>query len=77
MSLHPVVELIKEPPPRLPFGGLTEPEIEALVGRAAQKVMDNFYMEIGKTVAQKILWVIGIATVAVLVYLAGTGKLKV
>jgi hypothetical protein len=58
------------------FGGLSEEEVEDLVGRAAQKVMDNFYRDIGKSVAQKILWVIGLATVSLIIWLASIGKLK-
>jgi hypothetical protein len=58
------------------FGGLNEEEVEDLVGRAAQKVMDNFYRDIGKSVAQKILWVIGLATVSLIIWLASIGKLK-
>jgi hypothetical protein len=58
------------------FGGLREEEVEDLVGRAAQKVMDNFYRDIGKSVAQKILWVIGLATVSLIIWLASIGKLK-
>jgi hypothetical protein len=58
------------------FGGLSEEEVEDLVGRAAQKVMDNFYRDIGKSVAQKIFWVIGLATVSLIIWLASIGKLK-
>jgi hypothetical protein len=61
---------------RPPFGGMSEDEVEDLVGRAAQKVMDNFYRDIGKSVAQKILWVIGLATVSLIIWLASIGKLK-
>jgi hypothetical protein len=62
---------------RQPFGGMSEDEIEDLVGRAAQKVMDNFYRDIGKSVLSKVLWAIGLVTVSLLIWLAGAGKLKI
>jgi hypothetical protein len=62
---------------RPPFGGMTEEEIEELVGRVSQRVLNGFYTEIGKSVVKKALWVIGLATISLLIYLTGAGKFKV
>lgn len=61
---------------RLPFGGMTETEVQDLVEKVAQRVMENFYLEVGRSVAKKAMWVIGLATVAVIIWLSGADKLK-
>ena len=62
---------------RLPYAGMTEDEIEDLVGRVSDKVVSRFYEEVGRGVMKKILWVIGLATISLLIWLAGTGKIKI
>lgn len=57
------------------FSGLSENEIEDLVERVTQRVMANFYQEVGKSVVKKFLQVVGFATVAIGIWIAG-GKLK-
>jgi hypothetical protein len=62
---------------RKPFGGLSESDVERLVERVSAQVLNNFYLEVGRTVMAKFLWVIGLATVGLLVWLTGSGKLKI
>lgn len=61
---------------REPFGGLSEDEIETLVERVTEKVVANFYAEVGKNVVQKFLWAVGILTVALMAWLGLTGKIS-
>jgi hypothetical protein len=62
---------------RVPFAGLSEDDIEDLVGRISQRVMDKCYQDIGRSVVNKTLWVIGLVSVSLLIWLAGAGKLKI
>lgn len=62
---------------RVPFGGLTEVEIEELVARVSKKIMEDFYQEVGRSVINRVLQVIGIAAVVLGVWLIGTGRWKV
>lgn len=53
---------------REPFGGMTEAEIETLVERVTEKVVENFYAEVGKNVIKKGLWIAGIIGVGLAVF---------
>lgn len=59
---------------RKPFGGLTPDEVDSIAEKAAEKAINKVYQEIGKSVAKKILWFVGAASLALLAWLAGTGK---
>ena len=61
---------------REPFGGLTEEEIEKLVMRVSERVVADFYQNIGRSVTNKFFWLVGIGIVAFLTWLGLTGKLK-
>jgi hypothetical protein len=39
--------------------------------------MTNFYSQIGRSVVNKVFWVVGIVAVSLALWLAGAGKLKV
>ena len=56
---------------RLPFGGWTQDEVELLVERISERVMANFYEEVGKAVVKRMMQVIGIATVVIMMWIAG------
>jgi hypothetical protein len=59
---------------------LTEEQIDEIAERAAEKavtkVIDHFYAEVGKGVVRKVLWVIGVGSIALFVWLAGSGHIK-
>ena len=59
------------------YGGMTEDEIEELVGKVSTRVMNNFYQEVGRSIFNKFLWMIGIITVSLLIGLAASGKLRI
>lgn len=54
---------------------LTDDQIEAIAERAAERALEKVYASIGKSVVQKILWLVGAATLALAAYLKGSGKL--
>ena len=52
---------------------LTEAEMDAIAERAADRAIRKMYENIGKSVAQKLYWAIGVAVVGMLMLLAGNG----
>ena len=52
---------------------LTEAEMDSIAERAADRAIQRVYEQIGKSVAQKIYWAIGIVVVGMLMLLAGNG----
>lgn len=59
---------------REPFGGLSEAEVEDLVERVTEKVVENFYAEVGKNVVKKGLWIAGIIGVGLAIFFGFAGK---
>lgn len=55
---------------------LSEAELNAIAERAADRAIEKVYEQIGKSVAQKIYWFIGIAVVGMLMLMAGHGVAK-
>lgn len=50
---------------------LTEEMIEAIAERAAKKVMDSVYREVGKSLLTKMVWALGVIGVSVAIWLTG------
>lgn len=48
--------------------------MEQIADLAAKKALQNVYAEVGKSVVRKALWIIGVAALALLVWLTGTGR---
>tara|TARA_R110002126_G_scaffold290035_1_gene446234 strand:+ start:2235 stop:2417 length:183 start_codon:yes stop_codon:yes gene_type:complete len=55
---------------------LTEAEMDAIAERAADRAIRKMYEQIGKSVAQKVYWAIGIIVVGMMMLLAGNGITK-
>jgi preprotein translocase subunit SecF len=55
---------------------LTEAEMDAIAERAADRAIRRIYEQIGKSVAQKVYWAIGVAVVGMMMLLAGNGMSK-
>lgn len=55
---------------------LTEAEMDAIAERAADRAIRKMYEQIGKSVAQKVYWAIGIVVVGMMMLLAGNGIAK-
>ena len=54
---------------------LTEEQIEAIAERAANKALEKVYAQIGKSVIHKFLWLVVAASLAILAYFKGVGKI--
>ena len=61
---------------REPFGGLTEEELELLVARVSEKVVESFYAEVGKNVIKKGLWIAGMVGVGLAIFFGFAGNHK-
>ena len=55
---------------------LSEAEMDAIAERAADRAIRKMYESIGKSVAQKVYWAIGIVVVGMVMLLAGNGITK-
>ena len=55
---------------------LSEAEMDAIAERAADRAIRKMYEQIGKSVAQKVYWFIGVAVVGMMMLLAGNGITK-
>ena len=55
---------------------LTDLEIDAIAERAAQKAIVKVYEQIGRSVAEKVFWFIGVVVVGMLILVSGKGILN-
>jgi hypothetical protein len=51
--------------------GWTEEDVERLVGRVSQRVMDNFYQEVGRSLFKRALSALGLGVIGAMIWLAG------
>ena len=50
---------------------LTEEMMDAIAERAAKRVMDNVYREVGRSLLTKFTWAVGVLGVALAMWLSG------
>jgi hypothetical protein len=50
---------------------LTEEMMDAIAERAAKRVMDNVYREVGKSLLTKIVWAAGVIGVGIAMWVSG------
>lgn len=62
------------PKPQLP---LSDEQLEHLVERVTEKVIQNVYTTVGESVVKKFFWVVGLAALSLVTYFAGTGNIKI
>ena len=55
---------------------LTDEQIEDLVEKVTERVIENVYISIGQSVVKKFFWIIGLGALSLLSYLAGNGTFK-
>lgn len=55
---------------------LTDAQIEMIAERAAEKALEKVYSEVGKSVAHKLLWMLGAAVIGLFAWLSGHGLVK-
>jgi hypothetical protein len=54
---------------------LSDGDIELIAERAAEKAVDRVYTQIGKSVAHKVIWVIGVAAVGMFLIFTGSNSI--
>lgn len=54
---------------------LSDAQMDAIADRAATRVEDKFYRNVGRKLVEKILWLLGIVVVGLTVFLTGKGVL--
>jgi hypothetical protein len=54
---------------------LTDDQIEELVERVTERVIQNVYISIGESIVKKFFWIVGVGAVALVTWLAKTGKI--
>ena len=55
---------------------LTDEQLEILVEKVTEKVIENVYISIGQNVVKKFFWIVGITTGVLLAWLSGNGHIK-
>lgn len=55
---------------------LTDEQIEHIVERVTERVIQNVYISIGQSVVKKFFYIVGVGAVALVTWLASTGNLK-
>lgn len=54
---------------------LTDEQIEAIAERAAEVAFKKIYEEVGRSVIKRIFWIVGVATLFIMMWLGGNGHL--
>jgi hypothetical protein len=54
---------------------LSDGDIELIAERAAEKAVDRVYTQIGKSVAHKVIWFIGVAAVGMFLIFTGSSSI--
>lgn len=53
---------------------ISEEDIEKIADKAVEKAMDRLYREVGKSILQKFIWLVGVGTVALYMWIQGRGN---
>lgn len=56
---------------------LTDEQLELLVERVTEKVIQNVYISVGESIVKKFFWVVGLAALSLITYFAGIGHIKI
>ena len=49
---------------------LTEAQIDAIATKAAEKALQLVYAEVGRSVLKKLAWLVGLATIGLVIFLS-------
>lgn len=63
-------------PERRHVATLTDEQMDAIAEKAAAKALEKVYAEVGKSIVQKFLWIVGVAAVGIVMWLTGKGVIK-
>jgi hypothetical protein len=56
---------------------LTDEQLELLVERVTEKVIQNVYISIGESIVKKFFWFVGFAALSLITYFVGAGHIKI
>lgn len=56
---------------------LTDQQLEDLVEKVTEKVIQNVYISVGESIVKKFFWVVGLGALSLVTYFAGSGHLKI
>lgn len=56
---------------------LTDEQLELLVERVTEKVIQNVYISVGESIVKRFFWVVGLAALSLVTYFAGIGHIKI
>lgn len=56
---------------------LTDDELEELVEKVTERVLNNMYSSVGRNVIQKFTWIVGVLVISILTYFAGSGHINI
>ena len=62
------------PPVERRMETISEDDIEKIADRAVEKAMERLYLEVGKGILQKFIWLVGVGTVAMDMWIQGRGN---
>lgn len=56
---------------------LTDEQLEHIVERVTERVIQNVYISVGESIVKKFFWIVGLATISIVTYFAGVGHIKI
>lgn len=54
---------------------LTECDIDRIAEKAAERALEKVYAEVGKSVSKKLMWIMGVVSISLIVWLSSFGGL--
>tara|TARA_R100000908_G_scaffold65373_1_gene55172 strand:+ start:5020 stop:5217 length:198 start_codon:yes stop_codon:yes gene_type:complete len=54
---------------------LTEADIDRIAEKAAERALEKVYAEVGKSVSKKLMWIMGVVSISLIVWLSSFGGL--
>ena len=54
---------------------LTEADIDRIAEKAANRALEKVYAEVGKSVSKKLMWIMGVVSISLVVWLSSFGGL--
>jgi hypothetical protein len=52
---------------------LTEADIDRIAEKAAERALEKVYAEVGKSVSKKLMWIMGVVSISLIVWLSSFG----
>lgn len=52
---------------------LTESDIDRIAEKAANRALEKVYAEVGKSVSKKLMWIMGVVSISLIVWLSSFG----